>query len=158
MWVKRYLILVPTLQTPFIPAEAAGITPWYFPSLVEWTITVGAFAAFLLLFTLFSRLFPILSIWETAEDVAEKTARDVSVPATALPQPASAALSVLLIVGGLMILAPSVPTSSAGAQEAARVELRRASEGAEDMLVASVTVGGRPAPGVAVGFFAHRHF
>ena len=160
MWVKRYLILVPTLQTPFIPAEAAGITPWYFPSLVEWTITVGAFAAFLLLFTLFSRLFPILSIWETAEDVAENTARDVSVPATAtaLPQPASAALSVLLIVGGLMILAPSVPTSSAGAQEAARVELRRASEGAEDMLVASVTVGGRPAPGVAVGFFAHRHF
>ena len=57
-----------------------------------------------------------------------------------------------------MILAPIIPASSAGAQEAARVELRRASEGAEDMLVASVTVGGRPAPGVVVGFFAHRHF
>ena len=157
MWVKRYLILVPTLQTPFIPAEAAGITPRYFPSLVEWAITAGGFAAFLLMFTLFSRLFPILSIWETAEDVAEKAVRDVSVPAAAWPRPASAALSILLIVGCLSILAPAIPANSAGAQETARVELRRTSEGAEDMLVASVTVGGRPAPGVSVAFFAQRH-
>lgn len=158
MWVKRYLIVVPTLQTPFIPAEAAGITPWYFPSPVEWAITAGAFAAFLLLFTLFSRLFPILSIWETAEDVAETTVRAGGVPAAGRPQSASAALSVALIVGGLTVLAPAIPGNSAGAQQAARVELRRASEGAEDMLVASVTVGGRPAPGITVGFFAHRHF
>ena len=61
MWVKRYLIIVPTLQTTFIPAEAAGINPHYFPSLVECMITAGAVAAFLLFFTLFSRLFPILS-------------------------------------------------------------------------------------------------
>ena len=161
MWLKRYLIIVPTLQTPFIPAEAAGITPWYFPSLVEWAITVGAFAAFLLMFTLFSRLFPILSIWETAEDVDEARERDVGAPAAGRPQPASAALpvvlSVALIVGGLTMLAPAIPANSAGAQEAARVELRRASEGAEDMLVALVTVGGRPAAGVTVGFFAQRH-
>ena len=159
MWLKRYLIVVPTLQTPFIPAEAAGITPWYFPSPVEWAITAGAFAAFLLLFTLFSRVFPILSIWETAEDVAEKTARDLTVP-TAQPQLAAAALpalSVALLVGGLTLLMPAVTANSAGAQEAARIELSKASEGAEDMLVATVTLGGRPAPGVAVAFFAHRH-
>lgn len=160
MWVKRYLIVVPTLQTPFIPVEAAGITPWYFPSVVEWAITGGALATFLLLFTLFSRLFPILSIWETAEDVAEATVREVGVPAAARPPSSAlpAALSVLLIAGGLSVLAPAISANSAGAQQAARVELRRASEGAEDMLVASVTVGGRPVPGVGVGFFAQRHF
>lgn len=161
MWVKRYLIVVPTLQTPFIPAEAAGITPWYFPSVVEWAITAGAFAAFLLLFTLFSRLFPILSIWETAEDVDEARARHVRVPAVAAPQPGSAVrpamLLVALIVGGLTLLAPAIPTNAVGAQEAARVELRRASEGEEDVLVAAVTVGGVPAPGVTVEFFAYRH-
>ena len=126
MWVKRYLIVVPTLQTPFIPAEAAGITPWYFPSVVEWAITAGAFAAFMLLFTLFSRLFPILSIWETAEDVAETAARDVGVQVAAgprtVPAALSAALSVALIVGGLTLLAPAMPTNSAGAQEAAQVD------------------------------------
>ncbi|MBE3074636.1 MAG: polysulfide reductase NrfD, partial [Actinobacteria bacterium] len=71
MWWKRFLIVVPTLETPFIPAQAAGIAPRYFPSLVECLITAGAFAGFLLLFTLFSRLFPILSIWETVEDAEE---------------------------------------------------------------------------------------
>src|SRR5450759_4831542 len=67
MWLKRYLIIVPTMETPYIPASAAGIAPHYFPSLVECTITAGAFAAFALLFIGFSRIFPILSIWETQE-------------------------------------------------------------------------------------------
>src|SRR3990172_2711257 len=68
MWVKRFLILVPTLETPYVPAQAAGVTPGYTPTWVEWAITAGGFAAFMLLYTLFSRLFPIVSIWETAED------------------------------------------------------------------------------------------
>ncbi|MFI5379218.1 MAG: NrfD/PsrC family molybdoenzyme membrane anchor subunit [Tepidisphaerales bacterium] len=67
MFVKRYLIIVPTLMTPFIPTEAAGVTPRYFPTLIEWTVTAAAFAVFLLLFTLFSKLVPIVSVWETVE-------------------------------------------------------------------------------------------
>jgi molybdopterin-containing oxidoreductase family membrane subunit len=66
-WVKRYLIMVPTMQTPFIPAEAAGTVVVYFPSWVEWSITAGATAFFVLLYILFSRIFPILSITEIAE-------------------------------------------------------------------------------------------
>jgi hypothetical protein len=79
MWLKRYLIIVPTLMTPFIPAEAAGVTPHYHPTLVEWTITAGAFAVFLLLFTLFAKIFPIVSIWETIEGVEEVGADKIGI-------------------------------------------------------------------------------
>ncbi len=63
MWLKRYLIVVATLATPQMPQQWGA----YFPSWVEWSITAGAFAAFVLLFALFSRLFPIVSIWEVTE-------------------------------------------------------------------------------------------
>jgi molybdopterin-containing oxidoreductase family membrane subunit len=71
MWIKRYLIVTPTLQTPFIPAEAAGSSTAYFPTPVEWLVTAGALAFFLLMYTLFSKLIPIVSIWETAEGMTE---------------------------------------------------------------------------------------
>ena len=87
MWVKRYLIVVPTLMTPYIPAETAGITLHYWPSWIEWTITAGAFAFFLLLFTLFSRVFPIVSIWETMEGVEAGGVEKLGV-ASAAPQEA----------------------------------------------------------------------
>jgi Ni/Fe-hydrogenase subunit HybB-like protein len=68
-WAKRYLIVVPTLQSPFLP-PGQGL-PWewvhYRPSLVEWSITAAAFSAFMLIYMVFSKLFPIVSIWETRE-------------------------------------------------------------------------------------------
>jgi Ni/Fe-hydrogenase subunit HybB-like protein len=69
MWTKRYLIIVPTMLTPFIDPKAAGATPSYVPTVVEWVITAAAFAFFLLLFTLFAKFLPIISIWETVEGV-----------------------------------------------------------------------------------------
>lgn len=64
MWLKRYLIVVSTLATPQMPQQ-----PWgaYFPTWVEWSITAAGFAAFVLLLIAFSRLFPIVSVWEVAE-------------------------------------------------------------------------------------------
>jgi Ni/Fe-hydrogenase subunit HybB-like protein len=68
MWLKRYIIIVPTLSNPRIPIQDV---PWewahYTPSWVEWSITAGAFAMFILLYTLFSKMFPVVSIWETSE-------------------------------------------------------------------------------------------
>jgi len=63
MWLKRYVIVVSTLATPQMPQ------PWgaYWPSWVEWSITAAAFAGFVLLFALFSRVFPIVSVWEVTE-------------------------------------------------------------------------------------------
>jgi hypothetical protein len=69
MWLKRYIIIVPTLYSPRIPIQNV---PWewahYQPSWVEWSITAGAFATFILLYTLFSKMFPVVSIWETSEE------------------------------------------------------------------------------------------
>jgi molybdopterin-containing oxidoreductase family membrane subunit len=63
MWLKRYVIVVPTLASPFMPTRNDA-TFSYSPTWVEWSITAGGFAAFLLLFILFAKVFPILSIWE----------------------------------------------------------------------------------------------
>lgn len=153
MWVKRYLIVVPTLLTPLIPAEAADIQPRYFPSVVESAITIGAFAAFLLLFTLFSRLFPILSIWETAEDTADRTP-----PAERLPRgarPSVATTGTVLLAAGLSVLVSTAP-AQAGPQPHPRLDVVRAEEDGEAMLVATVTVEGQATSGIVVGFFAKR--
>ena len=68
MWLKRYIIIVPTLYNPRIPIQDVP-SEWahYSPTWVEWSITAGAFAMFILLYTLFSKMFPVVSIWETSE-------------------------------------------------------------------------------------------
>jgi molybdopterin-containing oxidoreductase family membrane subunit len=63
MWIERFLIVVPTLRVPLMPYEPAN----YSPSWVEWSITVGAFAMFMLMISLFARLFPVVSVWEIKE-------------------------------------------------------------------------------------------
>ena len=157
MWVKRYLIIVPTLQTPFIPAEAAGITPHYFPSLVEWTITAGAFAAFLLLFTLFSRVFPILSVWETAEDAAEADTRLAITPPSRHTGLATAAFTVLLAVG-LTSLVPLARAVAQGVPSSATVELTRATVDSEDVVAVRVISNGRPVAHAVVELSVRRTF
>jgi molybdopterin-containing oxidoreductase family membrane subunit len=62
MWIMRYVIVVPTLSSPFLPLAKQPLA--YVPTLVEWSITVGGFAAFGLFYILFSKVFPIISIWE----------------------------------------------------------------------------------------------
>lgn len=67
-WLKRYVIIVPTMMNPFLGIQGV---PWewahYSPTWVEWSITAGAFAGFMLLFTVVSKLFPIVSVWETRQ-------------------------------------------------------------------------------------------
>lgn len=65
-WAKRFLIVVPTLQTPFLPAQHIPAA-WthYSPTWVEWAIVGGALAGFLLAYSLLAKVFPIVSLWET---------------------------------------------------------------------------------------------
>jgi Ni/Fe-hydrogenase subunit HybB-like protein len=101
-WAKRYLIVVPTLSSPFLPIQRVPAT-WahYSPSWVEWSITAAAFAAFLLLYTLLSKVFPVVSIWETRHTARSEEEEMVEVPASFGPRAwgVPAALPVLLICG-----------------------------------------------------------
>lgn len=65
-WVKRYLIVVPALLQPHLDiGDAPADWSSYVPSLIEWSVTLGALAGFLLVYVLVSRLVPIVSVWET---------------------------------------------------------------------------------------------
>ena len=77
-WIKRFLIVVPTLQTPLLPAQRIP-AEWmhYSPTWVEWAVVGATFAGFLLAYTLLVRMFPAVSFWETA---AAET--DVAAPVT----------------------------------------------------------------------------
>ncbi len=60
MWLERYLIVVGTLSRPRLEFAWGH----YAPTWVEMSILAGTIAYFILLYVLFSKLFPIISIWE----------------------------------------------------------------------------------------------
>jgi len=64
MWIERYSIIVPTLTKYLVPNHDVRI---YAPSWVEWSITIASFCGFILLYFIFVKLFPIISIWEVEE-------------------------------------------------------------------------------------------
>lgn len=88
-WAKRYLIVIPTLSSPYLPTQGV---PWewshYRPTWVEWSITLAAFAGFLLIYTLVSKLLPMVSIWETRDEEAADTEAPERWPAKWRPNPA----------------------------------------------------------------------
>jgi Ni/Fe-hydrogenase subunit HybB-like protein len=79
MWLKRFIIVVPTLASPFMPPRD-GAHLAYVPTWVEWSITAGGFAAFLLMFILFSKVFPIISIWEVDTTKWPKAQESPAIP------------------------------------------------------------------------------
>jgi len=93
MYLERFIIVVPSLSQPRLP-HAGDVV--YSPTWVEWSILAASFAAFILMYMLFTKLFPIVSIWEVQEgrekSIAEVTERiksylpDAHTPA---PQPES---------------------------------------------------------------------
>ena len=88
MYLERFIIVVPSLSQPRLP-HAENIV--YHPSWVEWSILAACFAAFILLYVLFTKLFPIVSIWEIQEgrekSIAEVTERlKTYLPAPGTPQ------------------------------------------------------------------------
>jgi Ni/Fe-hydrogenase subunit HybB-like protein len=60
MWLERFLIIVPSLSHKYLPYSFGT----YRPTWVEITITVGTFAAMALLYMIFAKAVPIISIWE----------------------------------------------------------------------------------------------
>ena len=60
MWLERYLIVVPSLAHKYLPYSWGT----YSPRPTEIVITAATFAAMALLYTLFAKFVPIISIWE----------------------------------------------------------------------------------------------
>jgi Ni/Fe-hydrogenase subunit HybB-like protein len=83
MWLERFLIIVPSLSHKYLPYSFGT----YRPTWVEITITAGTFAAMALLYMIFAKTVPIISIWELK---AAPQARSSHAPALA-PLPESGA-------------------------------------------------------------------
>ncbi|MFQ6607419.1 MAG: NrfD/PsrC family molybdoenzyme membrane anchor subunit [Fidelibacterota bacterium] len=63
MWLERLNIVVPSLSNPrlHIPHQI------YIPSLVEWALFIAGITVFILAFIMFSKFFPVISVWEIKE-------------------------------------------------------------------------------------------
>ena len=60
MWVERFMIVLPSLSHPHLPAA----TGFYTPTWVEISITASTFAAMIMFYLIFCKLFPIIAVWE----------------------------------------------------------------------------------------------
>ena len=60
MWLERYLIMVATLGNPRLSSAHAV----YAPTWIELAITAATFAAMVLLYMIFAKMFPIIAVWE----------------------------------------------------------------------------------------------
>jgi len=63
MWLERFVIIVPTLTWQRLSVGQSV----YVPTWVEWSILAGCISLFLLLYAFFTKVFPIISIWEIRE-------------------------------------------------------------------------------------------
>ena len=68
LWIKRYLIIIPTLETPLLPLQDMRIEYIeYHSTAVAWLLTFAGVALFCLMFFLFSKFIPIVSVVEVKE-------------------------------------------------------------------------------------------
>jgi molybdopterin-containing oxidoreductase family membrane subunit len=68
-WLKRYIIVIPTLEHPFLPVQNV---PEHFqnysPTSIEITITLFSFFTALIIISVLAKMFPVITIWEYAEE------------------------------------------------------------------------------------------
>jgi len=76
LWLNRYLIVIPTLETPYLPIQ--DTRPefiHYTATWIEWALSAAGLAAFALMFTLLVRFVPIIPISELTENSKKKGKR-----------------------------------------------------------------------------------
>lgn len=69
MWIERFLIIVPTLSQPRFTFNWGS----YSPTWVEITLTAGTLGSFVFLYAVFTKLFPIIAIWEYKEGLSKRS-------------------------------------------------------------------------------------
>ena len=71
-WFKRYLIVVPIQQHPYFPIQNVPDSfMHYTPTVAEIAITLASFILFLIIATVLSKVFPVVSIWEVKHSMTE---------------------------------------------------------------------------------------
>ena len=68
-WFKRLLIVVPTMESPFLPKQNVP-DAWmvYHPTIVETAVTIGTLTLAVMIISVLMKLFPVIPIWEIAEE------------------------------------------------------------------------------------------
>ena len=73
-WLKRFLIVIPSLQHPYLPIQDVDESYLhYIPTWEEWAINSANIAGVLLIITLLVKLFPAIPIWELKEEKSIQT-------------------------------------------------------------------------------------
>ena len=116
MWIERYLIVVAGLRVPLMPYAPSD----YSPTWVEWSILGSAFALFALIISVFTKLFPVISIWEVAEHRGPEPQARGPLPPTFAPPQIARALPLLVLLGGAAGLALG-GQAQADSREATRI-------------------------------------
>jgi molybdopterin-containing oxidoreductase family membrane subunit len=71
LWVKRYLIIVPTLESPLVPVQDTRPEfVKYSATWPEWALTFAGIATFLLFFTLMSKFVTVVPVSELVDPKA----------------------------------------------------------------------------------------
>ena len=72
MWDERFMIIVTSLHRTFLPSSWHSFVPTFW----DWSTLVGSLGTFVLLFLLFARFFPVISMAETRRLNARATGVD----------------------------------------------------------------------------------
>jgi molybdopterin-containing oxidoreductase family membrane subunit len=68
-WLKRYIIVIPTLEHPFLPVQnVPSHFQHYAPTSIEIMITIFSFVAAFSIISILAKMFPVITIWEYAEE------------------------------------------------------------------------------------------
>lgn len=68
-WLKRYIIVIPTMEHPFLPIQFLP-HEWvvYQPTVIEGAVTAGSIILGIMIISVLAKLFPVIPIWEMAEE------------------------------------------------------------------------------------------
>jgi len=68
-WFKRYLIVVPTLESPFLPIQNVPQNfALYSPTVIEIAVTFGTLIMVVMIISTLAKIFPVVPVHETIEE------------------------------------------------------------------------------------------
>ena len=69
-WLKRYLIVIPTMENPMLPIQNVPENfIYYTPTATEITITAGTLLIVVMLISILSKIFPVIPVAQTQEEM-----------------------------------------------------------------------------------------